>query len=180
MKTPIPSFPKEIRYFEWNQTFIDPPNPEGDRAWDMLLPDGRGYIYINNGAQYGLEPGVEKEDGEIYAVSMFHQIHCLGTIRRNYYNLVAALQNGDDPTMIRDHANRQIQNEHTGHCFDYLRQAFECSADMTVEWPRTEEDGRRYQVDGKGIPHVCTSKTAIRDFMEVHGYHNAQNHDIAA
>ncbi|OQE41813.1 hypothetical protein PENCOP_c004G03202 [Penicillium coprophilum] len=179
LKTPVPSFPKEIRYFEWNQTFVDPPNPENDIAWNKLLPDGRGYIYVENGARYGLEPGVQKEAGEIYGVSMFHQIHCLAVIRRDYYKLVMGLQT-DDHSVIKEAAERQLASEHTGHCFDYLRQAFECSGDMSLEWPRTEKDGSRFQTDGAGIPHVCASKSAIMDYMEVHGYREAHNHDIAA
>ena len=43
------------------------------------------------------------------------------------------------------------------HCFDYIRQALMCHADLTVEWPRTEADGRRFAVDGWGIEHQCTS-----------------------
>ncbi|KAK6823098.1 hypothetical protein RU639_006187 [Aspergillus parasiticus] len=179
LKTPVPSFPKEIRFFEYNQTYMDPPSPESDMAWNKLLPDGRGYIYVKNGAKYGMEPGVEKETGEIYGVSMYHQIHCLGVIRRNYYNFAMGIQN-DALADLKKEAERQIRNEHIGHCFDYLRQAFECSADMTLEWPRTEKDGRRFQTDGRGIPHVCTSKDAIKTFMELHGYREAHNHDIAA
>jgi len=41
------------------------------------------------------------------------------------------------------------------HCFDYIRQALMCAGDMTVEWPRTEEDGRRFAVDGWGVTHEC-------------------------
>ncbi|KAJ5188598.1 Protein of unknown function DUF3328 [Penicillium cf. griseofulvum] len=178
LRTPVPSFPKEIRYFERNQTFIDPPNPESDIAWNKLLPDGRGYIYVENGAKYGLEPGVQKETGEIYGVSMFHQIHCLGVIRRDYYKLAMGIQTDDHS--VKKEAERQLAYEHTGHCFDYLRQAFECSGDMTLEWPRTEKDGSRFQTDGTGIPHVCASKDAIMDYMEVYGYREAHNHDIAA
>jgi len=36
-----------------------------------------------------------------------------------------------------------------------------CSADMTLEWPRTEKDGRRFQVDGGNIPHVCASEVSL-------------------
>ncbi|KAJ5611486.1 hypothetical protein N7528_008591 [Penicillium herquei] len=174
LKTPVPSFAKEIRYFEWNQTYVDPPSPESDIAWNKLLPDGRGYIYVENGAQYDMEPGVIKESGEIYGVSMFHQIHCLGVIRRAYYDLAMGLQD-DDIAELKETAKQQLLNEHIGHCFDYLRQAFECSADMTLEWPRTEKDGSRFQTDGRGIPHE-----AIMDFMEIYGYRDAKNHDIAA
>lgn len=32
-----------------------------------------------------------------------------------------------------------------------------CAGDMTVEWPREEEDGRRFAFDGWGIKHECRS-----------------------
>ena len=47
--------------------------------------------------------------------------------------------------------------EHVGHCFDYLRQSIICSGDMSLEWPKVEPDGRRFEVDGWGIPHECKS-----------------------
>jgi hypothetical protein len=50
-----------------------------------------------------------------------------------------------------DHAS------HMNHCFDYLRQTIACGGDMSMEWPRTEPDGRRFAVDGWGIPHECKS-----------------------
>lgn len=95
---------------------------------------------------------------------MFHQIHCLGVIRRDYYKLAMGIQT-DDHFVIKEEAKRQLAHEHSGHCFDYLRQAFECSGDMTLEWPRTEKDGSRFQTDGTGIPHVCASKVRASFFL---------------
>lgn len=60
---------------------------------------------------------------------------------------------------------KQVKLVHTGHCLDYLRQSIECTADMTVEWKRTEEDGSRVQVDGMGIPHVCRRKESVEGWM---------------
>jgi hypothetical protein len=50
---------------------------------------------------------------------------------------------------------------HLHHCFDYLRQTIACGGDMAMEWPRTEEDGRRFAVDGWGIPHECKNWVCI-------------------
>lgn len=49
------------------------------------------------------------------------------------------------------------------HCFDYLRQGVMCQGDLTLEWPRTEEDGtgRRFAVDGWGVGHVCRAWVSI-------------------
>lgn len=175
--TDVSEVPKEIRVFEFNYTFVDPPTPENDQAWDDLLPVsfylrarqhsvligkqfGRGYILVRNGAEYGLAPGFETPHGEIYSVAMYHQLHCLGLIRRNYWRLLNGIV-GSDGSLL-DEVQNQVHNSHTGHCLDYIRQSFECAADMSLEWPRTETDGRRFQVDGNGIPHVCTSKVSTQ------------------
>lgn len=44
---------------------------------------------------------------------------------------------------------------HVYHCFDYLRQSLMCAGDMTIEWPREEEDGSRFAFDGWGVEHQC-------------------------
>ncbi|PHH78507.1 hypothetical protein CDD82_3016 [Ophiocordyceps australis] len=178
LKTPVPDFPKEIRLFELNELYSDPPSPETDAAWNALLPFGRGYVFVDEPSQYSLEPGIETDWGQIYSVSMYHQMHCLGLVRRNYWRLLnAILQNSTDTYAEAEH---QFVNSHTGHCFDYFRQSFECAADMTLEWPRLEEDGRRYQVDGGDIPHVCASKQALKHYMDVYHFNNSHNSDIAA
>lgn len=130
----------------------------------MNLKEGRGFIFVKNGAKYGLQPGVETKHGEIYSVAMYHQIHCLGLLRRNYWNLTDAIAKGND-TYMRDELDRQMHNSHTGHCFDYLRQSIECSADMTLEWPKVGKDGKRFEVDGEGIPHLCTSKVCLASLL---------------
>jgi hypothetical protein len=47
------------------------------------------------------------------------------------------------------------QEDHVYHCFDYIRQGLMCNADLTVEWPREEENGERVAVDGWGVEHQC-------------------------
>jgi hypothetical protein len=69
--------------------------------------------------------------------------------------------------------------DHLAHCFDYLRQGLMCNADMTVEWPRTETDGRRVAVDGWNIPHECRNWSEVWEYMEVNGYNMSTNAEIA-
>ncbi|RDA86699.1 hypothetical protein CP532_4183 [Ophiocordyceps camponoti-leonardi (nom. inval.)] len=173
------SVPKEIRVFRQNNTFTEPPTPENDRAWNELLPAGRGFVYVQNGAQYGLEPGVATDKGEIYSVSLYHSIHCLGLVRRNYWRLIHAVL-GNGATEMAEFARKELNESHTAHCFDYFRQSFECSADMSLEWPLTSASGKRIQVDGEGIPHVCTSKQALKEYMDANHFTGARNHDISA
>ncbi|RCI09973.1 hypothetical protein L249_8425 [Ophiocordyceps polyrhachis-furcata BCC 54312] len=181
LRTPVPEsskVPKEIRVFRQNNTFTEPPTPDNDRAWNELLPAGRGFVYVEDGARYGLEPGIATDKGEIYSVSLYHSIHCLGLVRRNYWRLIHAVL-GHTTEMV-EFARKEMNDSHTAHCFDYFRQSFECSADMSLEWPLTSASGKRIQVDGEGIPHVCTSKQALKEYMEENHFTGARNHDISA
>lgn len=45
-----------------------------------------------------------------------------------------------------------VNDDHIGHCFDYLRQAIQCAGDMTLETAIPNDDGA---VDGWGIEHQC-------------------------
>lgn len=40
-----------------------------------------------------------------------------------------------------------------------------CAGDLTLEWPREEEDGRRFAVDGWGVGHVCRGWVSILMMM---------------
>lgn len=96
--------------------------------------------------------------GQIYSLALYHQLHCLKVIRSDYFDLLDGVWNNN--TDLRTEAFRQIENSHNRHCMDYIRQTLECSADMTLEWERTEADGSRFQVDGMGITHECKSQVS--------------------
>ena len=79
-------------------------------------------------------------------------------IRRDYFDLLEGVS--ENKTDLRATAQDQIKNSHNRHCMDYIRQTLECSADMTLEWMRTEKDGTRFQVDGMGIKHMCKDQVS--------------------
>jgi hypothetical protein len=146
---------------------------------------GRGFVYVANSSTYELPPGQHTPWGEIYSVTLFHQLHCLGQIRAYYYRSLAAIENpsGSEAKAAHAHSNQdnmtKIAEEHVGHCFDYLRQGIMCGGDMALEWPRDEPDGRRIAVDGWGIQHECKSWEAIEDYMKVNHFDRSTNKDIA-
>lgn len=78
--------------------------------------------------------------------SLFHQLHCLETMREGYYNAV----NG----------SRDNHFEHVSHCFDYIRQAVLCNSDTALEWIPLHQQN----IDGWGFEHRC------RNFDEVYRY----------
>jgi hypothetical protein len=143
--------------FEKHAVYSQRPNTVSNKAWDELLPEGRGFVYIPDWQKYDLPPGQNTTWGMIYSVAVFHQMHCLGQLRRFTYMFLDAITQNDTEKMksIKHMFNEMDHGEHLTHCFDYLRQTIACAGDMSMEWPRTEPNGERIAVDGWGIPHEC-------------------------
>lgn len=141
----------------FNRTlFASPSTPKADEAWgNDLSPPGDGFVLIPNPADYSLPPGQPTSEGEgqIYDISVFHQLHCLNHVRTFLFTLKAGMDY--NTTQETYDLLLKSQEDHVYHCFDYIRQALMCNADLTVEWPRTEEDGSRVAVDGWGVEHQC-------------------------
>ncbi|KAK5124979.1 hypothetical protein LTR85_001169 [Meristemomyces frigidus] len=165
ISSPVPAMPTSKVTFERNNLYASGSSEESDEAWGLLHPDGDGFIMLRNNTRqtWGLPPGKQTAPGEVYDISLFHQLHCLVNIRKHTFTLQAAL--GRDNWQEIYDVLLKHQEDHVFHCFDYIRQALMCAGDMTVEWPRTEPDGRRFAVDGWGITHECKSWDAIMAFM---------------
>lgn len=147
--------------FEKNELYAARPNVESNAAWDKLLPPGRGFVFLPDWKTYDIpEEGEVTPWGTIYSVAVFHQMHCLGQLRRfTWMFLDAIVANGTEGVDLRKEVIKTFHvgdhSEHIHHCFDYLRQTIQCGGDMAMEWPRTEPTGQRFAVDGWGIPHEC-------------------------
>lgn len=119
------------------------------------LQYGRGFVFVPGAEeQYHLPPGQQTDHGPIYSVAMFHQMHCLGRIRKTYWVLRDGVATGD-LSMARLLTGRE--GSHVHHCLDYLRQSIMCSGDMTLEWPMLTGPSAGITVDGWNIPHRCKS-----------------------
>ncbi|KAK5740509.1 hypothetical protein LTR17_004546 [Elasticomyces elasticus] len=167
MTSPVPLMRSIPITFEHNDLFSGPASPERDEAWSLIAPLGDGFILLpNSTAQgaYDLPLGQCTSRGQIYDISVFHQLHCLANIRRHLSAMKTALDEADQHES-NVHA-LQPHDDHVYHCFDYIRQALMCAGDMTIEWPRTETDGSRFAVDGWGITHECRDWSAIMEFMK--------------
>lgn len=161
--------------FKEQSLFAGRPTPQSDDAWNSLLPvspyprlsrsfplliiqPGRGFVTVDSPQRkYGLPYGQFTEEGQIYSVAMYHQIHCLGQLRKYTWLLADALILNDTEAgeMMKYMLTTSDGDKHLDHCFDYLRQSIQCAGDMTLEWPRTEASGARFVVEGWGIPHEC-------------------------
>ncbi|KIW07554.1 hypothetical protein, variant [Verruconis gallopava] len=182
--SPVPPLTTTRVVFEKDELYARRPDPESDAAWDALLPPGRGFVFIPNPHEYGLPPGEATPYGDIYSIAVFHQLHCLGQLRRfTWLFLDSIAENGTHGELTRQ-AIMQMFNEgdhaeHLHHCFDYLRQTIMCGGDMSVEWPRDEPDGRRFAVDGWGIPHECKNWDTIMEYMDQNHFNMSTNTEIA-
>lgn len=115
---------------------------------------GRGFVFVDNPEQYGLPPGQQTDDGPIYSVSLFHQLHCLGQIREAHWVLLHSVEVGRTrkaAALLGPHG------DHVKHCLDYLRQSLMCNGDMTLEAPLQDGAGAGFAVDGWGKSRVGTS-----------------------
>ncbi|EAT86550.2 hypothetical protein SNOG_05486 [Parastagonospora nodorum SN15] len=122
-----PHIPTQITTFKINQTFA-PYNtseffqPEVLRAWNELLPKGMGFQSIPDPSLYhDLPTPIIWPNATVYTTSMTHQLHCLYAVVAVYSGLTS------NHTLEDDH------HWHMIHCFDYMRQAILCSADMALE-----------------------------------------------
>ncbi|KAI0197513.1 hypothetical protein F4808DRAFT_473851 [Astrocystis sublimbata] len=87
------------------------------RKLDALLSSIGGLGYVKN---LDLSPDVS-------VIAVFHQLHCLYTIRRAYYAAYAASTGQEF-----NHAGVR-EPEHIAHCFDYMQQTLVCVADIGIE-----------------------------------------------
>ncbi|QSZ36207.1 hypothetical protein DSL72_007333 [Monilinia vaccinii-corymbosi] len=170
-KTFPPDFPLHPVTFLEEEVFAAASSPETNAAWDNLMPAGRGFILVEEPEKYGLKPGLPSLNGpDRYSISAFHQLHCLGMIRESYNSALLGQRphiHGDEN--LSDAAAQESNKEHTGHCFDYIRQAIICSADMTIEWAMEMPDGKApFTVDGWGITHTCRDWESVLKWMGEH------------
>ncbi|KAJ7454054.1 hypothetical protein B0H11DRAFT_2070148 [Mycena galericulata] len=119
-----------------------------DEDWASLIPR-HGFIRLP----------VDGQDHEYFAVSMYHQLHCLNGFRRL---TVAAIGNNQTQHNI----------DHAIHCLSYLRQTILCHADTALEPARpadTVKGGKTQAVYGEGTVHRCRDWTQVREWVE-HNY----------
>ncbi|KGO43450.1 Protein of unknown function DUF3328 [Penicillium expansum] len=158
-----PQMPLSTVVFEEIPELYEAPSRESDAYWDSLVPPGKGFVQIPNPEDYNLKPGILTQTSvERYSVTMYHELHCLALLRRYYWHLVDAVSNGWHEDARQEMVREQLYNHHPHHCFAYLAQGIMCNADLTMEWARVEKDGRRFQVEGWGIPHhQCKDPKAV-------------------
>ncbi|PYH98058.1 hypothetical protein BO71DRAFT_480605 [Aspergillus ellipticus CBS 707.79] len=143
---------RTTKLFEFETLYGEPLSPEAEKAWDEMMPIGRGFVTIQNDTALPDQPGLNQSLPEQHAmISVFHQLHCIYMTREGYY---AAREGNVD----------QVSAAHLMHCWDYLRQTVMCFADTALEWiPAPPNDKGS---TGWGFGHQCHDFDAISDWAE--------------
>ena len=155
------SVPTQITTFEINQTFApyntsDFFKPEVLRAWNELIPIGMGFQHIKRPELYHdlPTPIIWDQNKTVFTTSMTHQLHCLYAVVEVYSGLKSNV------ALPEDH------HWHMIHCFDYMRQAIMCSADMALEGLETTFPDHNGGSDGWDSKHVCRDYSKVRSHLE--------------
>lgn len=128
----------------------------GDALWSQMTSTrSGGFLWVRHNETYRTG----------YGVSMFHALHCLSMIRDTVRG------NSMDMKRKRGLEARATEAEmHTAHCFSYVAQSLLCSADGTLERPKTlyDEAGNvlRDDVNGDFVAHQCKGAGFLRDMIE--------------
>ncbi|KAF8312634.1 hypothetical protein DL93DRAFT_2168257 [Clavulina sp. PMI_390] len=138
-----------------------PPNDAVDRAWEDLYDTGISAI---SGAQASLllnktTPIAGLEDKYIVSLDVFHQLHCLNTLRKfqhpkRYPYVVQQRYREDKGYGTIDHID---------HCIQAIRETLMCHADRTLDPYVKPSDRNRTQVSFESY-HTCRDFGAIQQW----------------
>ncbi|EMD39215.1 hypothetical protein CERSUDRAFT_112888 [Gelatoporia subvermispora B] len=106
---------------------------DADDEWFSLTSAGWGYVRLGPADR-------------LFAVTMFHELHCLRMLNRAFGNV-----SRPDP-------------EHIEHCLNYLRQGILCSADLALE--PGDFETKDYEVERMGATHKCGHWDTVYSFVD--------------
>ncbi len=73
---------QETVTFKEDRLFEEAPSQRSDEAWNSVMPDGEGFIIVEDPKTFGLPPGMPSKHGpNRYGVAWTHQYHCLVSLR---------------------------------------------------------------------------------------------------
>ncbi|PBP19029.1 hypothetical protein BUE80_DR010087 [Diplocarpon rosae] len=96
---------------------------EGDQLWSEMMPNGAGFVRVPYPRRFDMPPSKsienDPEDGEIYSLSITHQLHCLAVVR----HVIMKYEKHDKSPYAGD--------GHEYHCIDY-RKTYSISTPHTL------------------------------------------------
>lgn len=132
--------------------YFDVRSPTSEEEWMSTMPYGKGMLRLG-------------QDHRMFAVTMFHELHCM----RYIHGVLTA-------TKTPLHA-------HLHHCLDYLRQMTLCDADLTLE--AGDFMTRNFTEERGGSIHICRDWEAVYDeatmnWISWYKYRKAHESEITA
>ncbi|KUJ21341.1 uncharacterized protein LY89DRAFT_778900 [Mollisia scopiformis] len=119
-----------IRKFKPELVYQSETSPEVEDAWKVTLGPGNGLVALDADISAKLAKtnhesteSVWEPGKHVYGISMFHQLHCLNTIRKSFYR-----------EKFYPHVEEKKFLHHKNHCFDFLRQAIMCHGDVSMTY----------------------------------------------
>ncbi|KAH8812467.1 hypothetical protein F5884DRAFT_855763 [Xylogone sp. PMI_703] len=98
--------------------YVGKPSPEIDAAWYLLLKPH--FIDLDKKPNTVVDTYQNLEGEYLTGLDVFHQLHCLNRIRQRL-----------SPDYYKDPNSPEVQQLHTDHCIDSIRQSIMCFGDMT-------------------------------------------------
>ncbi|KAM7186284.1 protein of unknown function (DUF3328) domain containing protein [Rhypophila sp. PSN 637] len=151
--------------FKYNRAFSMATSNDSEALWGHLFPPDQGFIR---------HPSLTKATPMV--LSVFHQLHCLNSIRHGYYysqttdgdkftNINPSNAHQDTGNQHNTHTRHDASPSHIRHCLDNLRQSLMCHVDTNME-PTVPELGG---ATGFGVPRKCRNYERVKAWAEVWG-----------
>ena len=111
-----PAIPVQYKQFWWNTEYSSTDQAAQDKLWDSIrwthgmVAKDREWAKSQNWPDSMPLPGNETKS--IWLLEAYHEVHCLGVLRRMMHQSFAGSKFDDEPSA----------REHAAHCFDYLLQ----------------------------------------------------------
>ena len=114
-----------------------------DKAWADTIAPKHGFVRLGS-------------QGRAFAISLYHQLHCVNAIRFSY--TVARDGLVTDPEILK----RKVG--HDNHCFQFLRQSILCKADNSFVPMQTHRNVSLAAM-GFGTTHRCRNWEQVKQFV---------------
>ncbi|KAI0154556.1 hypothetical protein GGR57DRAFT_466025 [Xylariaceae sp. FL1272] len=168
--------PYRVVTFEENKAFIESDPMEGKHwnrsretgnywtPWDDIHPGS--WVRVKPSPSLGVTDGIPLRefsrdgswdtDEEGFALSMHHQIHCLGLMKHVFLK------------SERNQTVTPLDYRHMDHCVEYIRQAVMCHGDLTLEPLLAGSTRTKIESDTWGSKHFCRDWNVLKQVVWKH------------
>ncbi|KZF23302.1 hypothetical protein L228DRAFT_267311 [Xylona heveae TC161] len=137
-----------IESSQGGEEWIGQPTPEMDALWDRV--EAGSMVLLEGSEADMVRDRTMLFDGYwVTGLDVIHQMHCLNKVRKALY-----------PEYYQPEQSARTENLHVEHCFDYIRQAVMCNADISpvthIWYPSAQTFGPDFRTT-----HTCRNFDAL-------------------